>query len=330
MSSTPDTSTQLTALNTSNSNGPGQIAFPSDHGQTSNNWITFIEFDYRRPISAFNSSPTPTGGSFSLPTPPSLNASYQATWGDVTETAMETTLVDNLVKNLPSQSGKNLLQNPAASIASAYKKFTAPTEKDEHGQKTSRLDALKHHGIELGDEFSKAMITDVASRSPVIDSAAAVVGLARNPWNALTFTGMEFRSWSFSWRFFPKSFDESQKLEQIIKMVKKGMHPSYAPGTNNNVYIYPNMYLPVLSPNQWLFDFGFCVVTNFDVNYHGGDGPLYFYHEGQKIPAQVNIRLAIKEIEINTKESFDSSSLQAGGSAATQNQILPGATFRGR
>jgi hypothetical protein len=93
--------------------------------------------------------------------------------------------------------------------------------------------------------------------------------------------------------------------------MKFGMHPSYQKAGDNNLFKYPNMYLPFLTPNQFLFEFGFCVISKLSVNYHGQDKPVYHAQKGAdgtsgtKVPASIDIDFGLRELEIVTKETVD-------------------------
>jgi hypothetical protein len=71
-----------------------------------------------------------------------------------------------------------------------------------------------------------------------------------------------------------------------------------------------------------LFEFGFCVIKDLDVQYHGEGSPVYHSVDGDKIPASIKLGFTLQEIDIVTK-----SNLSPGTSVGAQSKIsdLPSA-----
>ena len=90
----------------------------------------------------------------------------------------------------------------------------------------------------------------------LIDSAGNAVtggvknfiqGKAKNPMEEQFFRGVEFRSHSFSYEFYPKSSDEAKQVQDIIWSFKSAMLPdtfanAEADGAAEGYYNYPNIF----------------------------------------------------------------------------------------
>lgn len=90
----------------------------------------------------------------------------------------------------------------------------------------------------------------------MIDSAGNAVtggvknfiqGKAKNPMEEQFFKGVEFRSHSFSYEFYPKSSDEAKQVQDIIWSFKSAMLPdtfanAEADGAAEGYYNYPNIF----------------------------------------------------------------------------------------
>lgn len=266
------------------------LIYPIDHQQSANSWLVLIEYEYSRP--SFDSSFTPkaTNTTITLPIPNNLSAAYSSDWG-TDESLATTNLLANNLQNVVNNTDKIkdwLKKSRNQSLSENAKALT---------------EQLKTNGVDFGTSLGKAVASDFITSSPIVSDAAARQGYARNPWLAAVFKGVDFRSWNFSYNFFPKSFKESQAIENIYTAMKFGMLPSYDETFENNLFKYPNMYAPLLQPNEYLFEFGFSVIKSVEIDYHASGKPLYFNHEGKKIPAHMKLSFNLSEIEIVTKES---------------------------
>jgi len=133
----------------------------------------------------------------------------------------------------------------------------------------------------------------------VVGSAARV---ALNPFKEVLFEAIDFRAFNFKYRFFPKSPEESQAVDKIIKLFKFHMHPDLS--SNKLFFIYPsefeiayyfnkdeNLYFHRLKP---------CVLESMDVTY-GGEQFSSFV-DGN--PTEINMTLTFRETEILTKKQI--------------------------
>jgi hypothetical protein len=133
----------------------------------------------------------------------------------------------------------------------------------------------------------------------VVGSAAKV---ALNPFKEVLFEAIDFRTFNFKYRFFPKSVEEANSVEKIIKLFKFHMHPDLS--ANKLFFIYPsefeiayyfenkeNLYFHRLKP---------CVLESMDIAYGGEQ--FSTFRDGK--PTEINMTLTFRETEILTKKQI--------------------------
>lgn len=137
---------------------------------------------------------------------------------------------------------------------------------------------------------------------PGKDAISTITGLAVNPKKEQIFRGVDFRTWSFDYQFFPRSKEEYQNVQNIIYMFKLHMHPEYK-DANNFLYIYPSEFDIVhyngVDENFNLPRHTSCVLTELVVNY--APQSQFTSFEGGK-PTQINITMTFKELIQMSKE----------------------------
>lgn len=135
---------------------------------------------------------------------------------------------------------------------------------------------------------------------PDVLSASAKVSL--NPFREVLFEAIDFRSFNFKYRFFPKSRDEANSVEDIIKIFKFHMHPELS--ANKLFFIYPSEfeigYYFQNNQNTYFHKFKPCVLEAMDISY-GGEQFSSFV-DGK--PTEVNMTLTFRETEILTKKQI--------------------------
>jgi len=132
---------------------------------------------------------------------------------------------------------------------------------------------------------------------PDIISAAAKVSL--NPFKEVIFEAVDFRAFNFKYRFFPKSVQEANNVEKIIKLFKFHMHPDLS--SNKLFFIYPSefeiAYFFESKENTYFHKIKPCVLESMDVTYGGEQ--FSSFRDGK--PTEINMTLTFRETEILTK-----------------------------
>lgn len=128
--------------------------------------------------------------------------------------------------------------------------------------------------------------------------ATAKVGL--NPFKEVLFQSVDFRSFTFKYRFLPKNQKEANTVKNIIDLFKYHMHPELS--KNKLFFIYPSefqiSYIYQNKQNEYFHRFKPCVLESLDVTY-GGEQYSSFT-DGK--PTEVNISMLFRETELLTKQ----------------------------
>ncbi len=140
------------------------------------------------------------------------------------------------------------------------------------------------------------------SKGPNAGGNSAALGLAANPKKEQVFKGVDFRTFSFDYQFYPRDSKEASNVLQIIKQFKYHMHPEFK-DTNNFLYIYPSefdiFYYQGGQENMNLHRHTSCVLTEMNVNYTP-NGTFTTFADG--MPTQINVTLAFRELALLTKD----------------------------
>ena len=147
----------------------------------------------------------------------------------------------------------------------------------------------------------------------LIDSAGNAVtggvknfiqGKAKNPMEEQFFKGVEFRSHSFSYEFYPKSSDEAKQVQDIIWSFKSAMLPdtfanAEADGAAEGYYNYPNIFDIYYegSIDLRFEDFLPSVLTDCTVSHS-----TKLYEDGY--PVSTEMGLEFTEVKVITQETY--------------------------
>lgn len=205
-----------------------------------------------------------------LHTPNQHSARYSANWDDTSTSAFQ----------LAMYGGEELVK----AVAEGYNKQSISNE-------------TKQLSKDIG-------ATIALSKIPGADAVSAVTGLAVNPKKEQIFKGVDFRTWSFEYQFFPKSRQEMENVQNIIYMFKLHMHPEFK-DAHNFLYLYPSEFDIVhytgTSENLNLPRHTSCVLTEMVVNYTPQSQFTSFEYGA---PTQINIQMTFKELIQMSKEKI--------------------------
>ncbi len=146
-------------------------------------------------------------------------------------------------------------------------------------------------------------IGSVPNGENILNAVSAISGLAINPFLTVVFKNPSFKSHSFSWKFMPKSQQESLQLTNIINTIKYHMLPGLLT-SSGVIFEYPEMVLLKLYPtDEHLYKFKPCIIKSVNVNFAPGGGPSFF-RSIPGAPTAVEMRMELQEIEYFTKLDF--------------------------
>jgi hypothetical protein len=131
------------------------------------------------------------------------------------------------------------------------------------------------------------------------DAAGALSKLSKiapNPTTEMVFQGVETRTFSFNYRFAPRSEKEAEHVLLIIEQFKFHMHPEFKDVTGF-LYIYPSefdiVYYSGGQENPNLHKHTSCVLVNMAINYTP-NGMFSTFDNG--MPTQIDVTLSFKEL----------------------------------
>lgn len=134
---------------------------------------------------------------------------------------------------------------------------------------------------------------------PGSEAAQSLAGITRNPHTALLFNNVNLRDFDFTWRLSPRSLDQSRKLDEIIRTLKRAMHPNLALG--GFAFDYPNLFtLTLNNDKQGIVNVDFSFMESLSIN-PVASGHAY-YRDGY--PSIVDLSFRLREIKIKTAEDF--------------------------
>jgi len=156
-------------------------------------------------------------------------------------------------------------------------------------------------------DTAKGILTNIAlSKAPgsLGSGLSAASGLAANPKKEQVFKGVNFRTFSFDYKFFPRNSSEAQNVLNIIEQFKYHMHPEFKDGYNF-VYIYPSefdiFYYSNSKENTKIHRHTSCVLTDMSINY-APNGMFNTFSDG--MPTQLDVTLQFRELALLTKEKI--------------------------
>lgn len=137
--------------------------------------------------------------------------------------------------------------------------------------------------------------TDVAS------ALSAASGMALNPFKETVFESVDFRSFSFKYKFMPKNKRESESVYNIVQLFKEHMHPEIS-DENRLFFVYPSefqiTYYYETGPNSYFHKFRPCALESMDVTFGGEQ--FTSFKDGS--PSEINLTLTFRELEILTRK----------------------------
>lgn len=158
----------------------------------------------------------------------------------------------------------------------------------------------------------------------------AGLGNTVNPKAAIYFEGVNLKQFDFRWTLAPTEFAESDRLRDIINIIKRRSLPTYgnAVGLNKVLLNYPStvdIYFLGVEQQYFLY-YKTCMIQQFDTNFTPNG--LAFVAGGK--PAMVTLGLTFMEMDIHTSEDYGGGStnnLDVASLTANPNGTTTSPTF---
>jgi hypothetical protein len=217
---------------------------------------------------------------------------------------------------------------PAGSLKTSFKGDYTPKE---GGATTARLS---------GGEIAAAGVDGIVQKATALLDKTGFMsagGKSPNNYMALVYKGpSEFRSHSFAFKFFPKTSTESDTVQDILSIFKKGTLPRMLTFTNKSsqslraAYFKSPRHHEIIfykggvggtgggTENPYLFKIGKSVITGMDINYDP-QSMVGFHEDGA--PVGIDLSLTFQEIELQV-DKIKGSSAQDIADPIMQNQSI--------
>lgn len=141
-------------------------------------------------------------------------------------------------------------------------------------------------------------------------TASTAIGTIINPQQTLAFEGVNLREFTFEWDLFPANRQDTEKITQIVRMLKSKMLPETAPlegvrGLERAFLKYPSVVeLSLIGVQEKHFvRFKRAMIDNVTVDYTGGGSLVSIIKGG--VPASVTLSVSFKELTIQTAEDYE-------------------------
>lgn len=148
-----------------------------------------------------------------------------------------------------------------------------------------------------------AGVTQTLTNVNVEDAKNMYTRTITNPYTEVIFNGVSNRTFSFTFKFIPKSKKEQDQVKKIIDTLKFHRAPEIKYGNVNNYMLFPSefdiMFFHRNVENPYLFKISTCAVTNMSVN-QGGDTHFATHSDGA--PFFTELTLEFTELEVLTKQ----------------------------
>lgn len=178
---------------------------------------------------------------------------------------------------------------------------------------SQQIDAIQK-GLTAGlGQYGKNLIGEAISMVGAGDPvklASKAFGVAVNPRQEQFYVGPDFRSFSYTFDFWPRSQAELDAVNNIIFLFKYHSHPDLEnSNSGGRMFFVPSEfeihYLHQGKENSYMNKISKCVCTSVDVDY-GPEGEFKTFRADSKGAAPVHYKLALNftELEIMTKDKI--------------------------
>lgn len=218
---------------------------------------------------------------------------------------------ENLVEQIGLQYNKEELGSVAGSVMEALSSGPNVSTVNRGATVASGV------GVSAAQALAAGTITSGLSRLGVANTAAAgagasvtsqaanvlsaLTGITTNPFQTVLFKAPHFRTHRFSWRLVPKSYDESERLREIIETFRFHSLPGIS-AAGGVFFSYPEILEVNFRPSdKFLYKFKPCVVESISINY-APNNPSF--NRSSLAPTAVQFSINLQEIEIWTKADY--------------------------
>lgn len=230
-----------------------------------------------------------------LPFPQSVTDQYGASYSQ-DNLFFGGEFLKNSLDTLMTSSGTKKIENlmPGSGVADRAGNLIASVMEKIGASPTKSLAAAATYGLS-------------GVGGPIAAAAKTSLNVTTNPYPVMIYQGTGFKSFAFSWTFFPESSKESDIIKKIIGYFRREMLPERIDGVES-ILRYPAVFEIKIRPEVKVFKR--CVISNLDVNYTPA-GPAFvkeFPVQSSNFiePAAITMTISFQEIEMWLANDFHS------------------------
>lgn len=172
-------------------------------------------------------------------------------------------------------------------------------------------------GDKLGAALNKGIQKDLLPGDKIQSAIEQKVGVAPNPNPSVAFEGPQLRNFSFTWTFYPTRKEESEKIFNIIKLLKQASLPAQTFTNAGALLNYPDICQLNFFPwdeggtGNWFWTdksiirIKKCFMSDVDVDYNPSNVPGFFNDEGSS-PVAIRLTINFNEIEYMLSQDWGS------------------------
>tara|TARA_E500000331_G_scaffold41730_1_gene34393 strand:- start:2379 stop:3452 length:1074 start_codon:yes stop_codon:yes gene_type:complete len=168
---------------------------------------------------------------------------------------------------------------------------------------------IKNQVVTQGGDFLEGSVKTAASTisQGAKEAMELSSGVVMNNRLETTFQGIDKRSFQYSFKMMPKSEKEADNVDQIVRMFRFYMSPSFEGGLQSRHMIVPATFditymMHNGKVNEYLNRVSTCVLQSANVTYGGERVQFFRPNEKGAPPVETNIELQFQEIDLITRE----------------------------
>lgn len=265
--------------------------FPANVAE-SGNFMMLHRYAYRRPSLSAPANANKLG-TYVLPLPSDLTFSYNMDYNTGERLGLAGTGAAEIVKKM-QESGDNSIMG----AFNAGKSYMSGIIGSATGNATgASKDILAYMALD-SDNLGNGVVGNIRQ------GLSSALGFARNPFLAVLFNNPEFRKFDWSWKLVARSRAEATAIENIVKEIKIGMHPTRYNSTGSDITLlfkYPDLFQVEFPADKKIPKIASLVITSATMNYHGDSG-VFWHDDGQPVIITLNIQAS--ECVILTSEEI--------------------------
>lgn len=139
--------------------------------------------------------------------------------------------------------------------------------------------------------------------STLLNIAPSLLGISINQYKSITLKNPNYNMHHFSWKFSPKTFEESQEINNIIQSLRSAAVPSST--GFRAAFTFPKAFGMFFFPNhQFMYRFKPCVLKEFSIDFQGGNpAPAFYASDKAGISSSLPLQPGRQIVNFNNKSS---------------------------